>query len=269
MESTSKSIILHLNRHKLLQPKSILPANSRPPCCKSKHSFPQFLPGHSEQLASVRPGNARSTCTFQFDKKTEVCWEQTKNCLMKTHQNCCQNRPSSPRVHVILSCIELASAAPSLPHPSCSLPLTDSQVFSPSMRENTSQYVSLFEAHKRLSSLCCIFQSNNSFFKYTISPNQSHLGVHEAFGALLGNWLDSNQPAEGLLKLNVWSKQGDLIHYNKSVIVAGCLDKSCSCEYFSTLNNTEYVPIVVFVTLKGCQQTLLITMMVVLPVKHA
>lgn len=45
------------------------------------------------------------------------------------------------------------------------------------------------------------------------------------FGALLGNWLDSNQPAEGLLKFNVWSKRGDLIHYNKSVIVPGCLDK--------------------------------------------
>lgn len=74
----------------------------------------------------------------------------------------------------------------------------------------------------------------------------------------MGNWLDSNQPTEGL-KLNVWSKQGDLIHYNKSVFVAGCLDKSCSCEYFSTSNNIEYVRIVVLVTLKGCQQTLLIT----------
>lgn len=104
---------------------------------------------------------------------------------------------------VIRSCIDLASAVPSLPRPFCPLPLTHSRVFSPSARETTYQQVSLFEAHKMMSSLGPV-----SFRATIVSSNRLSVQINHIWGfmmahdgALLGNWLNYSE------------NRGDLIHY--------------------------------------------------------
>lgn len=96
-------------------------------------------------------------------------------------------------------------------------------------------------------------------------------GFMMVFGALPRNWQDSNKCPRGFPEISYLVKKGIwIIITNLLLFTAVSVNLLELKQLFVWISQLllESVTIIVFRTLKGCQHTLLMKMMVVLPVKH-